>query len=48
MFRDMSMPSAQVEVFAVQRRRRFSANEIDDFVPAFEHDQMLAARSFGI
>jgi hypothetical protein len=24
------------------------ANEIDDFVPAFEHDQILAARSFGI
>jgi serine/threonine-protein kinase HipA len=24
------------------------ANEIDDFVPAFEHDQMVAARSFGI
>ena len=27
MSRDMSMPSAQVEVFAVQRRRRFSAEE---------------------
>jgi transposase len=25
--RDMSMPSAQVEAFAVQRRRRFSAEE---------------------
>jgi hypothetical protein len=27
MSRDMSMPGAQVEVFAVQRRRRFSAEE---------------------
>jgi transposase len=27
MSRDISMPSAEVEVFAVQRRRRFSAEE---------------------
>jgi hypothetical protein len=28
MSRDMSMPRAQVEVFAVQRRRRFSADTL--------------------
>jgi hypothetical protein len=27
MSRDMTMPGAQVEVFSVQRRRRFSAEE---------------------
>jgi transposase len=51
MSRDRSMPSAEVEVFTVQRRRRFSAEEKQRLVEQTLQPGMtvsLVARQFGV